>query len=55
MTGAGGGVGMASRYGEAARLAASLDLLLITSVDLIHPQSKALAETTRSASFPYRG
>ena len=44
MTGAGGGVGIASRYGEAAHMAASLTLLQITSVDLMHLKARLFLE-----------
>jgi hypothetical protein len=42
MTGAGGGWGSIKVWREAAHMAASLTLLQITSVDLMHPQSKVL-------------
>jgi hypothetical protein len=45
MTGAGGGWGSIKVWREAAHMAASLTLLQITSVDLMHPQSKALPRT----------
>jgi hypothetical protein len=48
MTGAGGGVGIASRKKEAAHMAASLTLSQITSVDLVSPQSKANARASMS-------
>ena len=36
-------------WNEAAHMAASLTLLQITSVDLMHPQSKALTPNGRAA------
>ena len=44
MTGTGGGVGIASRYREVAHMAASLTLLEITGVDLIHLKARLFLE-----------